>query len=113
MKGQSGPYRASETIDTADVLHIGGVLYAGELICPMCCLIADLWISCDGYCEDCDRYSALVPTDTSVDLCRTGSIRPCSPASPGSIRQGAGGDRPEDGGRPTRRLRRSGLPSLL
>ncbi|KAF9645975.1 cytochrome P450 [Thelephora ganbajun] len=30
MRTQSGPYRASETIDTTDVLHIGSVLYAGE-----------------------------------------------------------------------------------
>ena len=30
MRTQSGPYRASETLDTTDILHIGGVLYAGE-----------------------------------------------------------------------------------
>jgi hypothetical protein len=32
MRTQSGPYRASETLDTADILHIGGVLYAGESV---------------------------------------------------------------------------------
>lgn len=30
VRTQSGPYRASETLDTHDILHIGGVLYAGE-----------------------------------------------------------------------------------
>lgn len=104
MEGQSGPYRESESIDTTDVLHIGGVLYAGELAHPVRCPFADLWLSCDGYCEDCDRCTALTSVDTSVDLCHTESVHPRSPASPGSIRQGAGGDRPEDGERPAGRL---------
>ena len=30
MKRQSGPYRASETLDMNDALHITGVLYAGK-----------------------------------------------------------------------------------
>lgn len=113
MKGQSGPYRASETIDTTDVLHIGGVLYAGELVHPVRYPFADPWLSCDGYCEAFDRCVVSTPIDSLVDLRYTESVCPRSSASPRSIRQGAGGDRPEDGERPVGRLRRSGLTSLL
>lgn len=53
MRTQSGPYRASETIDMTDILHIGGVLYAGKLTdSRTSCSLADPRNSCDRYRED-------------------------------------------------------------
>ena len=50
MKRQSGPYRASETLDMNDTLHITGVLYAGKPCDPLVCPSpTDLWLSWIGY----------------------------------------------------------------
>ena len=60
MRTQSGPYRASETIDTSDILHIGGVLYAGESTDPYTCYsLADPWCSRVGNCEGGDYCAVL------------------------------------------------------
>ena len=114
MRTQSGPYRASETIDTSDVLHIGGVLYAGEPRYLLACrLLADPSFSCVGYCGDCHCYASSMPADIFIDYRCPGSIHPRSPPPPGGVRQGTGRDRQKDGKRAIGRLRRSGLTSLL
>ena len=98
MRTQSGPYRASETIDTADILHISGVLYAGESRYPPAChWLADPSLSRVRYCGDYYRYASLTLVDIFIDLRRPGSIHPRSPPPPGGVRQGTGGDRQKDG----------------
>jgi len=86
MRTQSAPYRATETIDTTDILHISGVLYAGELIdLHGCCSLADPWRSRVRYCEDGDGRAMLTSIDILVDWCHSGSLRPRSHPTPRGV----------------------------
>ena len=60
-----------------------------------------------------DLCAILTSIDVFIDLRCSGSVRSCSPPSPGGVFQGAGGDRQKDRERTISRLRRSGLTSLL
>ena len=116
MGRQSGPYRASETLDTTDILHITGVLYAGEPAdIRMRSASTNPSYSRVGHreYEVCGPCIVLISTNVLIDLRRSKGLHSRSSASPRSLRQGARGDRQKDRKRTIGRLRRSGLTSLL